>query len=171
MLAASSRREVEEHSYPLLLYILVPLLAIGLQSFLTLHFERFALLDLPLLVTIYFAITRRDPIAGTLTGALIGVCQDALTHRPIGVNGIAKAVIGYLAASLGVRIDTENHGTRLLLILVFTFLHSSMYLLITHRLLGLEVKWSWLHELIRAVADSLVGVILFALLDKAKRRE
>jgi len=170
MIAASSRREIEEQSYPLFLYILVPLLAIGLQSFLALHFPRVAVLDLPLLVTIYFAITRRNPVIGTLTGTFIGLCQDALTHHPIGVNGISKAIIGYLAASLGVRIDTENHGTRLLLILAFAFLHSFMYLLIMHRLLGLELKWSWVQELIRAIADALVGVILFALLDRAKKR-
>ena len=168
---ASSRRDLEEQSYPFLLQILVPAVAIGLQSFVTLHFSRFAVLDLPLLVTIYLAITRRSPIAGTLTGTLIGVTQDALTHRPIGVNGIADAVIGYLSASLGARIDTENHGTRLLLGFLFTFLHSSIYLLISRRLLGLEVGWSWLHELVRAVANALVSVILFALLDLAKRRD
>ncbi|AXC13173.1 Rod shape-determining protein MreD [Acidisarcina polymorpha] len=170
-LTATSRREVEEQSYPLFLYLLVPLLAIGLQSFITLHFARFAILDLPLLVTIYFAITTRNPIAATLTGTLIGVAQDALTHRPIGVNGIAKAIIGYLAASLGVRVDTENHATRLLLGFIFTVIHSAIFLLTTHRLLGLEVDWSWLHELIRGVVNALVAVVLFALLDRAKRRD
>jgi rod shape-determining protein MreD len=171
MLAASSRPEIESEPYPLLLNVLVPVIAIGLQSFVTLHFARFSILDLPLLVTIYFAITGRKPIAATLTGTLIGVAQDALTHRPIGVNGIALAVIGYLAASLGVRIDTENHGTRLLLGFVFTVLNSAMFLLITHRLLGLEVGWSWLHELIRGVANAVVAVALFALLDRAKHRD
>ena len=171
LLTVSSRREIEEQSYPLFLYLLVPLAAIGLQSFVTLHFARFAILDLPLLVTIYFAITSRNPIAATLTGTVIGLAQDALTHRPIGVNGIAKAVVGYLAASIGVRIDTENHGARLLLGFLFTVVHSAIFLLITHRLLGLEVDWSWLHELIRGVVNALVGVLLFALLDRAKRRD
>jgi rod shape-determining protein MreD len=171
MLTAGSRREVEPESYPIFLYIAVPLVAIGLQSFVTLHFAGFAILDLPLLVTIYFAINGRNPIAATFAGTLIGMAQDALTHRPLGVNGIAKAVIGYLAASLGVRIDTENHGTRLLLGFVFMLLHSAIFLVITRRLLGLEVGWSWVHELIRGVVNALVGVVLFALLDQAKNRE
>ena len=88
---------------------MVPLLAIGLQSFVTLHFPRFSILDLPLLVTIYFGILSRSPIAATFIGTFVGLAQDALTHRPIGVNGIANAVIGYIAASLGVRVDIENH--------------------------------------------------------------
>jgi rod shape-determining protein MreD len=170
MLAASPRREIEVQSYPLYLYIAVPLVAIGLQSFVTLHFARFSILDLPLLVTIYFGIVSRSPIAATLAGTIIGVAQDALTHRPIGVNGIAKALVGYLAASLGVQIDTENHLTRLILSFVFTVLHSAIFLIITRRLLALEVDWSWLQELIRGVVNAVVGVGLFALLDLGKRR-
>jgi rod shape-determining protein MreD len=171
MLAANTRREIEAPPYPWFLYLLVPLAAIGLQSFVTLHFARFAVLDLPLLVTIYFGITGRNPIAATLLGTVIGLAQDGLTQLPIGVNGIAKAAIGYLAASLGVRIDTENHGTRLLLAFVFTLLNSAIFLVITRRLLALEVDWSWVHELIRAVVNAIIGVALFALLDRAKHRD
>jgi rod shape-determining protein MreD len=171
LLAAGPRREIEAQSYPLYLYIVVPLLAIGLQSFVTLHFSRFSILDLPLLVTIYFGILSHSPIAATLIGTLVGVAQDALTHRPIGVNGIAKAIIGYLAASLGVRVDIESHLARLLLCFLFTVLHSAIFLLITSRVLALEVDWSWVYELIRGVVNALVGVALFALLDLAKQRD
>jgi rod shape-determining protein MreD len=171
MLTVSSRREIEAQSYPISLYIAVPLLAIGLQSFVTLHFARFSILDLPLLVTIYFAIIGRNPIAATLIGTFIGIAQDALTHRPIGVNGIAKAIIGYLASSLGVRLDIDNHIARLILCFVFTVLHSTIFLLITRIVLALEVDWIWWHELLRGVVNALVGVALFALLDLAKRRD
>jgi rod shape-determining protein MreD len=45
-------------------------------------------------------------------GAAMGLFEDALTHHAIGVNGIAKTVAGFLAASLGVRIDVENYTIR-----------------------------------------------------------
>ena len=48
-------------------------------------------------------------------GAIMGIFEDALTHRPIGINGIAKTVVGFLAASVGVRIAVENQTIRLLL--------------------------------------------------------
>ena len=163
ILAANPRREIERRPYPLLLYVTVPVIAIGLQSFVTLHFAR-----LPVVTVI---AKPHSPIAATLAGTLIGLAQDALTHRPIGVNGIAKAVVGYLAASLGVRIDTENYLTRLLLCFVFALLHSVIFLVITSRLLALEVDWSWLHELIRGLVNAVVGVGLFALLDLAKQRD
>src|SRR5580698_9386270 len=107
-LMASTRREADERSFPFFIYLLAPVLAIGLQSLVTLHFARFGMLDLPLMVVIYFAMSRRNPVSATIGGAIIGILQDALTHQPIGVFGIAKAFIGYLAASLGVKIDTDS---------------------------------------------------------------
>jgi rod shape-determining protein MreD len=170
-LLASTRREADQQSFPLVVMLLAPLLALGLQSFVALHFPPFDVVDLPLLVTIYFAITWRNPLTATVAGAFIGIAQDALTHHPLGVFGIGKSVVGYLAASLGVRIDTENHGTRLLVVLASTLLHSGIFWLLQHRMLAQPLVWSWLREVIRAVVNALVAVILFALLDKTKRRE
>jgi rod shape-determining protein MreD len=171
MLSAVSRRDTEIQSHPLLVMFLAPLLALGLQSFVSLHFHRFDILDLPLLVTIYFAISHRHPVAGTITGAVIGIAQDALTRQPLGIFGICKSIIGYLAASLGVRIDTENPGTRAILTFCFVFLHSGMYWLLVRRLLAQPFVWSWLHELIRALINALVALALFALLDRTRQKE
>ena len=170
-LMASSRREVGARSFPLLVYILVPLLALGLQSLITLHFPSFDVIDLPLLITIYYGISRREPVTATLVGALIGVAQDGLTHQPLGVFGICKAVVGYMAASLGVRVDTENHGTRLLLTFGFTLVQMGVLYLLKKHMLAQPYAWHWLHEVIRGLANALVGVILFAVLDLTQRRE
>ena len=97
----TSRRELEEHSFHPAVAVLVPLLAILVQTLLPRVSPRLLILDLPLLVTIFFAVSRRSPITGALTGAVIGLLQDALTGQPIGVNGISKTVIGYIGASIG----------------------------------------------------------------------
>ena len=154
-LLASTRREADERSFPLVLYVLVPVLALGLQSLVTLHFPRFGLVDLPLMVVIYFAMERQNPVSATLGGALLGVLQDGLTHQPIGVFGIAKAFVGYLAASLGVRIDTEAHGTRLVLTFLFVLLHNGIDWVLMRHLLAQPMVWSWLHEPIRAAINAL----------------
>jgi rod shape-determining protein MreD len=168
LLTANSRRDVEVHSFPWPVSILVPLIALGLQAYLPLHFWRFGILDLPLIVTVYFAIARRNPIAGTLTGAVIGIAQDALTQQPIGINGISKAIIGYLCASIGVRVDVDNHGTRLILNFGAIWLNSAITMLIVRNMLAMQMAWSWWHELIRAIVNSLLAVVLFALMDKTK---
>src|SRR5277367_3994329 len=107
----TSRRELEQHSFSPAVAVLVPLGAILLQALLPKPFPRLAILDLPLIVTVFFAVSRRNPVAGTLTGGAIGLLQDALTAQPIGVNGMAKSVIGYIAASIGVQIDVEPHDS------------------------------------------------------------
>lgn len=162
---------MEEHHFPPWALIIVPLLAIFLQAYLPLRFPRFGVLDLPVLVVIYFAVSRRSPIAGTLLGLVIGMVQDAFTHLPLGINGIIDSILGYMAASIGLRVDVDNPGTRLMMNFIFMLLASVLHVLILRRLLGIHAEWFWLHEFIRAVINSLIGVILFALLDRLRRRE
>jgi rod shape-determining protein MreD len=167
-----SRREVEQQSFSLMVALLVPLGAVLLQVLLPKALPRLAILDLPLIVTLFFAISRRNPIAGTVTGATIGLLQDVLTSQPIGVNGMAKSVIGYAAASLGSRIDVENTGTRAVLTFGFSLVQSVLLYLIERRLLGVRAfHVLWLHELIRAVVNTAVGVPIYLLLDRFKYQE
>src|SRR5260370_3388405 len=133
----TSRRELEQHSFPPAVAVLVPIAAILLQALLPKPFPRLAILDLPLIVTIFFAVSRRSPVAGTLTGAAIGLLQDALTNQPIGVNGMAKSVIGYIAASIGIQVDVENLTTRILINFRFFLLNSLLLFLINRHPLGL----------------------------------
>src|SRR5215470_2479695 len=58
--------EVYRFNWPITLG--VPATALFLQAWLPHQFPAFAMLDLPLLVTIFFAISRRNPISGLLTG-------------------------------------------------------------------------------------------------------
>jgi rod shape-determining protein MreD len=168
----TSRRELEQHSFPPAVALLVPLGAILLQALLPKPFPRLAILDLPLIITIFFAVSRRNPVAGTLTGAAIGLLQDALTAQPIGVNGMAKSVIGYIAASIGVQIDVENLTTRILINFGFFLLNSFLLFLINRRLLGLSnFHIVWTHELIRAAINTAIALPIFFLLDNTKRRE
>jgi len=168
----TSRRELEQHSFPPAVTILVPVVAILLQALLPRPFPRLSILELPLIVTVFFAVSRRSPIAGTVTGAVIGLLQDALTGQPIGVNGMAKSVIGYIAASIGIQIDVENLTTRLLINFGFCLLNSVLLFLINRRLLGLpDFHILWTHELIRAAINAVVALPIFMLLDYTKRRE
>ncbi|HWB31832.1 MAG TPA: rod shape-determining protein MreD [Acidobacteriaceae bacterium] len=166
-----SRREVEQQSFSLPVAIIVPLAALLLQVVLPRLMPRLAILELPLIVTLFFAISRRSPIAGTLTGASIGLLQDALTSQPIGLNGMAKSLIGYIAASLGSRIDVDSPATRTLLTLAFSLLQSVLIYLIERKLLGVaDFRMPWLHEVVRAVVNTLVALPAFLLLDRTRRQ-
>ena len=166
LLGAGARRDMEIRRYPVLAYVLVPLAALVLQAWLPRVMGRYDWFDFPLVITIYFALGRRNPVQGTILGMVMGLLEDALSHHAIGVNGVAKTIIGFLAASVGVRLEVENQIVRLLLTFALSLLSSSLYFFTYHFLLGLAADWNWLVELFCAVGNSLVAVLLFPLLDR-----
>jgi rod shape-determining protein MreD len=139
-----------------------------LQAWLPRLVRGYTWFDLPLVVTVYFALARRNPIQGTLMGAGMGLFEDALTHHAIGVNGIAKTVAGFLAGSVGVRIDVENHTIRTMVTFLLSLLSSVIYFSIYRVLLGLNLEWSWLTELMKAIMNALIATVLFPLLDRTR---
>jgi len=167
-----SRREVEQESFHPALALFAPLSALLLQVLLPKVFPPLAILDLPLIVTLFFAVSRRSPIAGTITGGSIGLLQDIVTNQYIGVNGMAKSVIGYAAASLSSQIDVENLGTRALLSFGFSLIQSVLLFLIQRRLLGQpSYHLFWVRDLAAASANTVVAIPIFLLLDRGKRRD
>jgi rod shape-determining protein MreD len=166
----TSNEQVDVYRFSLPVTILLPIVAIFLQAFVSFRLPFFKIFDLPLLMVIFFALARRNPVAGLLTGALIGIAQDALTMNPIGIYGIAKTVVGYGASSLGVRIDVENPGSRFLVTLFFYAVHQVIYFSIGRGLVRLNWHWIWPHELGSALANGILAVFLFALMDRLKQR-
>jgi rod shape-determining protein MreD len=169
-LTYTSREQIEVYRFSLPVAILVPLFAVFLQAFLPLRFPFFSIFDLPLLVVIFFAMARRSQVTGLLTGAAIGLLQDSLTHQPIGLYGIAKTFVGYGASSLGVKLDVESIGTRLVVTTAFYVIHEILYFTIARGMVRLVMHWSWAHELESAMANAILGVLLFAVMDRLKQR-
>jgi rod shape-determining protein MreD len=164
----TSREEIEVHQFSWIVSIGIPILAVFLQVFLRIRF--LTVLDLPLLVTIFFAVARRRPIPGMITGALIGTLQDAWTGNPIGLFGIAKTIVGYLGSSLGVKLDVDNPGSRFLMTFAFVLIHRFIYMAINTMLVGGSEAWNWGYTLLSALANGLTAVVLFSLLDRFKLR-
>ena len=70
----TSGEQVEVYRFSLPVTIGVPLVALIIQAWVPKYVPGFAVyVDLPLLVTIFFAMARRSPIAGLFTGAIIGL--------------------------------------------------------------------------------------------------
>lgn len=166
----TSREEIEVHKFSWPVSVGIPLLAIFIQVFVPLRFYDFVIVDLPLLVTIYFAVARRRPIPGLLTGAVIGTVQDAVGHHYIGLNGIANTIVGFLASSLGVKVDVENPGSRLLMTVAFYFVHQIVRAVINILLVGAREPWVWSRVLLSAIFNGVLAVFLFAALDRLKMR-
>jgi rod shape-determining protein MreD len=160
--------EVYRFSWPATLGI--PIAAVVLQAFLPIWLPFVRIFDLPLLVVIGFATARRNPLAGLVTGGLVGILQDALTGNPIGLYGISLTVVGFGASSLGIKLDVENSGARFLLTIFFYVVHEVVYFMIARGMVGLHMAWSWPQELLSGVANASLGVLVFMLLDRVKQR-
>jgi rod shape-determining protein MreD len=170
-LLGDDRRQIEIRRYPILAYALVPLAALVLQAWLPRILGAYAWFDLPLVITVYFALGRRNPVQGTVMGAAMGLFEDALSHNAIGVNGVAKTIAGFLAASIGVRVDVENHTIRLVLNFLLSLLASGVVVFVSRFMLGLDLEWRWYTALFTAIGNSLIAVVLFPLLDRLQIRD
>lgn len=166
----TSREEIEVHKFSVLATVGIPLLAIFFQAFVSSRLSFLKLFDIPLIVTVFFAVSRRSQMAGMLTGCAIGLTQDALTHLPIGIYGISKTIVGYAASSIGVKVDVDNPGSRFLMMFFFTLLHDALYVIVSRQLLGLPSTFRFLHELSAGLANAVLAVLLFTLMDRTKQR-
>lgn len=169
-ISQTSPEQVEVYRFSWLAAVLIPALAIFFQAFFPVRVHFLSIFDLPLLVTIYLGVTRRNPVSGLLTGCVIGLIQDSLTHHPLGVYGIAKTVVGFGASSLGVKLDVENAASRFLVTYGFYLLHQFLYFSVQRGLVGQAMDWAWGHELIAGLANAGLAVVLFAVLDRFKKR-
>jgi len=165
-----SESNVEVHKYYGGTVAGAVVLALVLQAFLHKYGQWAELIELPLLVTIYFGVSRRNPASGLLLGAAVGILQDALSHdNPIGLYGIAKTLVGYLASSVGARIDTEHPISRFGLVFVLFHFHQFVLGVTQRALLGHSAPLFNLHLLVASLLSAGFGVLLFALLDRLRR--
>lgn len=164
----ANQRESRISKFRAWVIVLVPLAAILFQVYVPLFFEFLGYLELPLLVTVYFALMRRSPMTGLFVGAFVGLAQDSLSKNPLGMFGIVKTLVGYFAASVGLRFDVEHSLVRLILALFFYFFHQFFYWVLAHALLGQQIDFDWQRTLMLGLLNAVVGVSLFHFLDKLK---
>src|SRR6202521_2638105 len=161
---------IEVHKYYAGVVPAAVVLALLLQAFFPVYFRWSSYLELPLLVTLYFALSKRNPSSGLLLGMVVGLLQDSLSRTPLGLYGIAKTFVGYLGSSLGARIDVEHPIARFLLTAGFYLFHHAVFTLTTRALLA-QRNESYLTVpiLIASLVNAVTAVGLFPLLDRFRK--
>ena len=86
-----------------------------------------AALDLVLIVVVYLALVS-GPVTGLLLGTTAGLIQDALSSGIIGVGGLAKTVVGFVAGLLGTQFIVTAPLSRFLVFILGTVIHATIFM-------------------------------------------
>ena len=148
--------------------ILIPLVAILFQVYIPRFVSFLSYLELPLLITVHFALGQRSPISAVFYGMSIGLVQDSLSHQPIGMFGIVKTLVGYFAGSVSQRFDVENPIVTFILAFFFYFFHQFFYWVLARALLGEAMIFDPQQTLLFGLLNAAVALPLFHILDKLK---
>jgi len=103
-----------------------------------------------------------------LVGALVGLLQDSLSKVPLGMYGIVKTLVGYFAASVGMRLDVDHTFIRLLLSFVFFLFHQILFWVMERALLSHQPAFELQRWLVLGLLNALIGVALYHFLDKLR---
>ncbi|MEQ1572939.1 MAG: rod shape-determining protein MreD [Vicinamibacterales bacterium] len=145
------------------------LIAIALALALQTTLARFlvggtAAVDLVLVVVVYVALTT-GPGSGMLAGSVAGLIQDALSSGMIGIGGLAKSIVGFVAGVIGQQFIVTAALPRLVMFLAATALHAVIFMGL-YVLLGLRTFSSpWAAVLSQALGNAVIGVVGFTIVE------
>ena len=168
-LVAKDETFIEVHKYRAGAVIGAAVAALLLQGFLPEYIPHAEMVELPLLVTVYFSMGRRNAASGLLLGAGIGLLQDAVSHLPLGVYGIALTVVGYVATWIGYRIDVDLALSRFGVTFLLYDLERLVIGVIRRFLLEQPGPLLSRYWLIGALVTATLGALIFPQLDRLRK--
>ena len=144
--------------------ILAVAAALALQTTLERYIRGSVALDLVLVVVVYVALTC-GPVTGLLTGTFAGLVQDAMGTGVIGIGGLAKTLIGFLAGIVGTQFIVAQPLPRFVVFFGATLLERlvfiGLYVLLNLR----QFESPYAAVVGQAAANATVGVLAFQLVE------
>ena len=121
-------------------------------------------LDLVLVVVVYVALSSGS-VTGLLTGTFAGLIQDALSSGVIGIGGLAKTIVGFLAGIVGTQFIVVRPLPRFVVFFAATAVHAAVFMGL-YELLNLRHFGTPYPAVFgQALANALVGVVAFQLVE------
>jgi rod shape-determining protein MreD len=123
-----------------------------------------AAIDLVLVVVIYVALTT-GPTTGMLAGSAAGLIQDSLSTGVIGIGGLAKCVVGFLAGVIGQQFIVTAALPRFVMFVAATVVHSALSMGL-YMVLDLRTFESPVAAVVsQAVGNAVAGMIAFTIIE------
>jgi rod shape-determining protein MreD len=123
-----------------------------------------AALDLVLVVVVYVALTT-GPVTGLLAGSVAGIIQDALSSGVIGIGGLAKSIVGFLAGVIGQQFIVTAALPRLVMFVAATIVHAAIFMGLYVALEQRDFSSPYKAVLTQALVNAVVGMIAFTIIE------
>ena len=107
--------------------------------------------------------------SGLVLGAGIGLVQDAVSHLPFGVYGIALTAVGCLATWIGYRIDSDLALSRFGVTFLLYDVERGVIALIRRFLLERPGPFLGRYWLIGSVVTATLAVVIFPQLGRLRK--
>jgi rod shape-determining protein MreD len=145
------------------------ILAIALSLALQTTLARFLVrgnvaVDLVLVAVVYVALTS-GPVTGMFSGAFAGLIQDALSSGIIGIGGLAKTVVGFLAGIIGTQFIVTHSLPRFVVFFGATIVHAALFmgLYILLDLRHFDAPYAAVAG--QALGNAIVGIVAFQVVE------
>ncbi len=145
--------------------ILAVALSLALQTTLARFLVRGSVaVDLVLVAVVFVALTS-GPVTGMFSGAFAGLIQDALSSGLIGIGGLSKTVVGFLAGVIGTQFIVTHSLPRFVVFFGATVVHAAIFMGL-YTLLDLRHFDAPYAAVTRqALGNAIVGIVAFQLVE------
>jgi rod shape-determining protein MreD len=127
--------------------------------------------SLMLIISVFFGL-QDGPLAGAVVGFACGLVEDSLSSGPMGVNALARTLLGFIVGSIRGRIFRDTLWYRISVLFLASLLGQTMPFAILY---VLDRADSFLNNfrnivLLSALYNTLLGSFLFFLFDRLLRK-
>ncbi len=120
--------------------------------------------DLVLVVVTYLGLTS-GPVVGLMAGTIGGLTQDALSTGIIGIGGLAKTIVGFIAGIIGTQFIVSQPIPRFVVFLGASLVQLGVVIGLETLLELRPLARTAPLTLVEAAGNGLVGVVLLQLSD------
>lgn len=118
--------------------------------------------DLVLVVVVYAALSAGS-VTGLLTGTFAGLVQDALSTGLLGIGGLAKSIVGFLAGIVGTQFIVTQSLPRFVVFFAATIVHQLIFIGLYAAIGQREFGVPYGAVLGQALGNAIVGTVAFQL--------
>ena len=120
--------------------------------------------DLVLVAVVAIALTI-GPVGGMLAGTAAGLIQDSLSSGVVGIGGLAKTIVGFLAGAFGQQFIVTAALPRLVIFIAATVLHGAVFMGLYYVLDIRVFPAPWKTLMAQGLGNALVGIVAFGVIE------